>query len=88
MTKLSQVEISQLKDTMARARGGRASLPTRGRPRPLRESRTCPAAPPSSGPTCGPWRPTTDEPHRTAGKDIFTGVVSGIVTHVLLGGLL
>lgn len=88
MTKLSQVEISQLKDTMARARGGRASLTNLAAAHSLCEKAGLPGCAAELRAHVRAVAADHHEPHRTAGKDIFTGVVSGIVTHVLLGGLL
>lgn len=88
MTKLSQIEVSQLRDTIAKARGGRASLAELGASHDLCERSGLPGCAAELRAHVRALAADHHEPYRTAGKDIFTGVVSGIVTHVLLGGLL
>jgi len=88
MKKLSPTEVSQLKATIAKARGGRASLTELGAAHDLCDRSGLPGCAAELRAHVRAVAADHHEPHRTAGKDIFTGVVSGIVTHVLLGGLL
>ena len=81
-------EISQIKTTLARARGGRATLTELAAAHELCERFHLPGCAAELRAHVRAVAADHHEPHRTAGKDIFTGVVSGIVTHVLLGGLL
>lgn len=81
-------EISQIRDTLTRARGGRASLAELGAAHDLCAKSNLPGCAAELRAHVRAVAADHHEPHRTAGKDIFTGVVSGIVTHVLLGGLL
>lgn len=88
MRRLTDHEVSRVKDTLAKARFGQSTLADLGAAHDL-----CQAA--GLAGTAAELRSHVRavaadkaEAHRTAGRDVFTGVVSGIVTTIIMEGLL
>lgn len=88
MRRLTDHEVSRVKDTLAKARAGQSTLADLGAVHDL-----CQAA--GLAGTAAELRShiravaaDKAEAHRAAGRDIFTGVVSGIVTTMIMGRIL
>jgi hypothetical protein len=82
MKKLTQAEITHVQDTLARARLGRASLSELGASHDLAADAGLTATA-----TELRWhvrRMVAEPSPHTAARDVFAGVVSGILTHHLL----
>jgi hypothetical protein len=88
MRKLAPNEVQQLKHTIEIAREGRATLTQMGAAHELAQEAGCPGCASELRAHIRALAADHDEPVRSAGRDIFTGVVSGVVSTMLLGGLL
>jgi len=85
---MSNREIDYLKTTLTNARGGRASLLELARAHHLADRANLPGC---AAELRAHIRAVAADHHvdaASARRDVFTGVVSGVLTHVLLGGLL
>ena len=87
MNKLTRDQVAQLKHTMEIAREGRATLAQLGAAHDLAAGAGLPGCAAELRAHVRALAADHHEPHRTAGRDVAVGVVSGIVTHVLLGAL-
>lgn len=87
MTKLTSDQSAQLKHTMQVAREGRATLGELGAAHDLAAGAGLPGCAAELRAHVRAVAADHHEPHRTAGRDVAVGVVSGIVAHMLLGGL-
>ena len=87
MTKLTPDQTTKLRHTMQVAREGRATLGQLGAAHDLAAGAGLPGCAAELRAHVRAVAADHHEPHRTAGRDVAMGVVSGIVTHVLLGGL-
>lgn len=88
MTKLTPAQIAQLSHTIEIAREGRATLPQLAAAHEIAQQGELPGCAAELRAHVRAVAADHHEARWSAGRDVFTGVVSGIVTHVLLGGLL
>jgi hypothetical protein len=88
MKKLSPGEIQLLQDTLKAARGGRATLTQAATAHDLAQAAELVHCSAELRAHIRELAADHSEPKRKAGRDVFTGVVSGVMTHVLLGELL
>jgi hypothetical protein len=87
MSTLTRDQATQLKHTMEIAREGRATLAQLGAAHDLAQNAGLPGCAAELRAHVRALAADHHEPHRTACRDVAMGVVSGIVTHVLLGAL-
>lgn len=81
-------EFAELQTTIGKARGGRASLIELARAHQIADKSELPGC---AAELRGHIRAVATDRHEktsTARRDVFTGVVSGVLTHILLGGIL
>lgn len=74
-----------VKDTLAKARLGQSSLADLGAAHDLAQAAGLPGTAAELRAHIRAVAADKAEAHKAAGRDVFTGVVSGIVTHMLLG---
>jgi len=77
-----------LKQTIMSARGGRASLLDLARAHELAVEAKLPGCAAELRAHVRAVAADHHVEHSSARRDVFTGIVSGVLTHVLLGGLL
>jgi hypothetical protein len=87
MSTLSKDQAAQLRHAIKIAREGRATLAQLGAAHDLAAGAGLPGCAAELRAHVRALAADHHEPHRTAGRDVAMGVVSGIVTHVLLGGI-
>jgi hypothetical protein len=86
--KLTDLEIEKIKQTLSRARQGQSTLAELGAVHDLCQSAELPGTASELRAHIRAMAADKAEAHKAAGRDVFTGVVSGIVTHVLMEGML
>lgn len=86
--KLTDQEFAELQTTIAKARGGRATLVELARAHLLADESGLPGC---AAELRAHIRAVAADHHvgdSSARRDVFVGIVSGVLTHVLLGGVL
>ena len=86
-TPLTKDQVSQLRSVIQKARGGRATLSELGAAHDLATGAGLPGCAAELRAHVRAVATDRAAPHRAAGREVAVGVVSGIVTHVLLGVL-
>ena len=84
VTKLAPEQIARIRKVREDAREGRATLAALGAAHDLCESANLTAC---AGELRGYMREKLDPKHRSAGRELVLGVVSGIITHHVLRGI-
>ncbi len=87
-TQLTNQQIDKIKDTLAKARLGQSTLAALGASHDLAQSAGLQGTAAELRAHIRSMAADRAEPHRSAGRDVFTGVVSGIVTSLLMEGIL
>lgn len=87
MTKLTTDQASSIREAIALAREGRASLGQLGAAHDLAQAAGLTGCASEIRAHVRALAADRAEPRRRAVGDVLTGVVSGIVTHAILGGL-
>lgn len=77
-----------VKDTLAKARLGQSSLADLGAAHDLAQASGLPGTAAELRSHIRALAADKAEAHKSAGRDVFTGIVSGIVTTVIMEGLL
>lgn len=88
MKKLTPQEIGLLQSTLKEAREGRATLTQAATAHDLAQAAGLVQCSAELRAHIRELAADHAEPKRKAGRDVFTGVVSGVMTHILLGELL
>jgi hypothetical protein len=88
MRKLTDSEVAKVKDTLAKARLGQSTLADLGAAHDICQSADLAGTAAELRSHIRAMAADRGEAHRAAGRDVFTGVVSGIVTHMLMEGML
>jgi hypothetical protein len=86
--KLTDPEVSKIRQTLSQARLGQSTLADLGAAHDLCQSAELAGTAAELRSHIRAMAADKAEVHRAAGRDVFTGVVSGIVTHMLMEGLL
>jgi len=84
--KLTDQEFAELQTTVAKARGGRASLLDLARSHQLADKANLPGCAAELRAHIRAVAADHHEPQSRARRDVLMGVVSGVITHVLLRG--
>jgi chromosome condensin MukBEF ATPase and DNA-binding subunit MukB len=84
-SRLTDLQIAKIKSTLTRARSGQSTLADLGAAHDLCQSADLAGTAAELRSHIRAMAADKAETHRAAGRDVFTGVVSGIVTHMLLG---
>ena len=88
MRKLTVPEVTHVKDTLAQARLGQSTLADLGAAHDLAQAAGLPGTAAELRAHIRSLAADKAEAHKSAGRDVFTGIVSGIVTTVIMEGLL
>jgi len=87
MTKLTNSQIVQLQQTLERARDGRATLIELAQAHDLALGAGLTACSAELRAHIRTRAADHDVPHKRSGRDVLTGVISGMLTHAILSGL-
>ncbi len=81
-------EFAELQTTIGKARGGRATLLELARAHQIADESNLPGCAAELRAHIRAVAADHHEPISRAKRDVFMGIVSGVLTHVLLGGIL
>jgi hypothetical protein len=84
---MTKDQVAQLRHTITIAREGRATLPQLANAHELAHEAGLVGCAAELRAHIRAMAADHDEPHRHTGREVVTGVISGVLTHTLLGAL-
>ena len=87
MTKLTKQQAASLKHTIELGRDGRSSLPELAAAHEMAEGAGLTACASELRAHIRTMAADHDVPHKRSGRDVLTGIISGMITHAILSGL-